>query len=228
MSESSRRTFLATLAASAFVGVGVARSLVGASPVSAPRALASSGGDRGVLPPHRVPTVLGPPPLSALRPLPASGTLTLPPPHDNTVALTLDDGVNTEVVRLYTQFALDTGVRLTFFVNGVNRSWADRTALLHPLVDSGQIQLANHTWSHPDLTRVSKDRIAAEITRNEAFLKKTYGVDPAPYLRPPYGFPQRRCRCRRSRLGPHGNHHVVGFVGRFHGDQGGLHRGDGR
>ena len=55
-------------------------------------------------------------------------------------------------MRAYTQFAKDTGVRLTFFVNGTYDSWTDNLAMLRPLVESGQIQLGNHTWSHPDLT----------------------------------------------------------------------------
>ncbi len=91
------------------------------------------------------------------------------------------------MVRLYTQFAQDTGVRLTYFVNGQYDSWTDNATLLRPLVDSGQIQLGNHTWSHPDLTTVSKSRIADELTKNHKFLKTTYGVDAAPYFRPPYG-----------------------------------------
>ncbi|PXW25880.1 UNVERIFIED_CONTAM: peptidoglycan/xylan/chitin deacetylase (PgdA/CDA1 family) [Williamsia faeni] len=103
------------------------------------------------------------------------------------LALTLDDGVNSEVVRLYTQFAKDTGIRLTYFVNGVYDSWTENTAILRPLVDSGQIQLGNHTWSHPDLTTVSKSRIADELTQNDKFLRQTYGVDARPYFRPPYG-----------------------------------------
>ncbi len=70
------------------------------------------------------------------------------------LALTVDDGVNTEVVRLYTQFAKDTGVRLTYFVNGVYTSWTDHIDLLRPMVDDGQIQLANHTWLHPNLTKL--------------------------------------------------------------------------
>ena len=103
------------------------------------------------------------------------------------LALTVDDGVNSEVVRLYTQFAKDTGIRLTYFVNGTYDSWTDNAALLRPLVDSGQIQLGNHTWSHPDLTTVSKSRITDELSRNHKFLAKTYGIDAAPYFRPPYG-----------------------------------------
>jgi len=118
---------------------------------------------------------------------PAAGVLNRLPGHGDVLALTLDDGVNPDVVRLYTEFARDTGVRLTFFVNGTYDSWTANRALLRPLVESGQIQLGNHTWSHPDLTKVSTSRVADEISRNDAFLKKSYGVDAAPYFRPPYG-----------------------------------------
>ena len=81
----------------------------------------------------------------------------------------------------------DTGLRLTYFVNGIYQSWTDNLALLRPLVERGQIQLANHTWSHPDLTKVSKTLVAQEISRNDRFLKNTFGVDARPYFRPPYG-----------------------------------------
>ena len=102
-------------------------------------------------------------------------------------ALTVDDGASSEVVRLYTQFAKDTGIRLTYFVNGQYNSWTENAGLLRPLVESGQIQLGNHTYSHPDLTSVSKQQIADELTKNGTFLRNTYGVDAAPYFRPPYG-----------------------------------------
>jgi hypothetical protein len=48
----------------------------------------------------------------------------------NLLALTLDDGVNSDVVRLYTQFAKDTGLRLTYFVNGTYGSWTENRGLL--------------------------------------------------------------------------------------------------
>ncbi len=129
-----------------------------------------------------------PPPLPNPRvPLPGGGVLTSLPGDGIQLALTVDDGVNSEVVRLYTEFARDSGVRLTYFVNGVNRSWTDNRDLLRPLVDSGQIQLANHTWSHPDLTTVSNSEVAGQITRNASFLSDMYGVNAAPFFRPPYG-----------------------------------------
>ena len=120
-------------------------------------------------------------------PLPAGGSLTALPGGGDLFALTVDDGASSEVVRLYTQFAKDTGIRLTYFVNGQYNSWTENAGLLRPLVESGQIQLGNHTYSHPDLTSVSKQQIADELTKNGTFLRNTYGVDAAPYFRPPYG-----------------------------------------
>jgi hypothetical protein len=67
------------------------------------------------------------------------------------LALTVDDGVSSSVVAAFAQFCRDTGTRLTFFVNGVNPSWSDNAPALRPLVDSGQVQMANHTWSEANL-----------------------------------------------------------------------------
>jgi peptidoglycan/xylan/chitin deacetylase (PgdA/CDA1 family) len=131
--------------------------------------------------------VLPPPSLSPRIPLPGGGVLSKLPGKGDLLALTVDDGANSEVVRAYARFAKDTGVRLTFFVNGMYKSWTENLDALRPLVDSGQIQLGNHTWSHPDLTTLPKDQIAQQITRNDQFLMKTYGIGAKPYWRPPYG-----------------------------------------
>ena len=95
--------------------------------------------------------------------------------------------MNSEVVRQYTQLAKDTGIRLTYFVNGIYDSWRDNAALLRPLVESGQIQLGNHTWSHPDLTTLSRTRSPISCSATTASCGNTYGVDATPYFRPPYG-----------------------------------------
>ncbi|MBV8929069.1 MAG: polysaccharide deacetylase family protein [Mycobacteriaceae bacterium] len=196
----NRRRFLgelaATVAAAGFAGIGTAKLMLDSSPGKLAQA-------QGVAPaattapivavpaparyaPHAEP-LLPPPPAAARVALPVGGMLNRLPGQGDLLALTLDDGVNTDVVRLYTEFARDTGVRLTYFINGTYKSWTDNLTLLRPLVESGQVQLANHTWSHPDLTTVSKSRIADEISRNDQFLTKTYGVDAKPYFRPPYG-----------------------------------------
>ncbi len=109
------------------------------------------------------------------------------PGHGNRIAWTVDDGVNSDVVAAYAQFARDSGVRLTFFLNGIYASWAHNAPALRPLVDSGQVQLGNHTFSHADLTKLSDAGIVSELRRNDDFIRNTYGVNAAPFYRPPYG-----------------------------------------
>jgi peptidoglycan/xylan/chitin deacetylase (PgdA/CDA1 family) len=184
VTELDRRRFLVAVAATvAVTGISlcsaegpkgtVARADV---PGSAPKPLSAV-----------LPKLLPPPGPGSRVMLPGGAVLSKLPGDGDLLAWTVDDGVDTDVVRLYTQFAKDTGVRLTYFVTGVYRSWTENADLLRPLVESGQIQLANHTWTHPDLTKLSPSQIADELKNTDAFLRDTYGVDAAPYFRPPYG-----------------------------------------
>ena len=115
------------------------------------------------------------------------GVLTRLPGNGNQLALTIDDGTSVAVVGAFAQFCHDSGTRLTFFVNGVNSSWSVNAPALRPMVDSGQIQMGNHTWSHPYLNRIGLSAVADQLSRNADFLKNTYGTDGTPYWRPPYG-----------------------------------------
>jgi len=115
------------------------------------------------------------------------GVLTRLPGNGNQLALTIDDGTSVAVVGAFAQFCQDSGTRLTFFVNGVNSSWSVNAPALRPMVDSGQIQMGNHTWSHPYLNRMGLSAVADQLSRNADFLKNTYGTDGTPYWRPPYG-----------------------------------------
>ena len=197
-----RRTFVATVAgslvaaASAFaIGVEVGDGMLGPS---RSRALPTPGPTTSLVP-RATPATFQPPealpahfsaPRLAKHPIPGGAITSLPGPG-NAIALTVDDGVDTEVVRLYTEFAARTGMRLTFFLNGVRPSWTDNAPALRPLVESGQVQLGNHTWSHPDLTKLSTAGVIAELQRNEDFIRNIYGVSAKPYFRPPFGFHDR-------------------------------------
>jgi peptidoglycan/xylan/chitin deacetylase (PgdA/CDA1 family) len=119
-------------------------------------------------------------------PAPA-GILTRLPGEGNQLALTVDDGTSVPVVGAFAQFCRDSGTRLTFFVNGANPSWSVNAPALRPMVDSGQVQMANHTWSHPYLNRIGASAVADQIRRNADFLTNTYGADGTPFFRPPYG-----------------------------------------
>jgi len=129
------------------------------------------------------------------------GTITMLPGAGNNIALTVDDGTDTEVVHAYAQLAARTGLRLTFFANGYMSSWTDHAPLLRPLVDSGQAIIANHTWSHQNLTELSEHDIAEEVHHNERFLHQTYGCTGRPFLRPPYGYHDDRVDDVLSELG---------------------------
>ena len=119
-----------------------------------------------------------PPPLGVVDRLPGDG---------RSLALTIDDGTNSEVVAAFAAFAVDAGVRLTFFPNGRYSSWEDNAPALRKLVDSGQVVFGNHTWSHPDLTTLGDAQVVDEIRRNQVFLRNTFGVRDSPFFRPPFG-----------------------------------------
>jgi peptidoglycan/xylan/chitin deacetylase (PgdA/CDA1 family) len=121
-------------------------------------------------------------------PLPApTGVVSCLPGQGRLIALTVDDGTNSDVVAAFAQLATDTGLRLTFFPNGRYASWTDNARVLRPLVESGQVSLGNHTWSHLDLTTLSDAEVAAEIRRADEFLRDVFGVRHTAFLRPPFG-----------------------------------------
>jgi peptidoglycan/xylan/chitin deacetylase (PgdA/CDA1 family) len=117
---------------------------------------------------------------------PPRGVVSGLPGEGSSLALTIDDGTNSAVVAAFVALAARTGIRLTFFPNGRYRSWQDNAPALRPLVDSGQVTLGNHTWSHPDVTTLDDRALTEEIRRNKQFLWSTYGVQ-TPFFRPPYG-----------------------------------------
>ncbi|QNG21511.1 Peptidoglycan/xylan/chitin deacetylase, PgdA/CDA1 family [Rhodococcus triatomae] len=160
----------------------------GCSPAHGEVALpVEQGGAAAPPPPPGPPPLPGPPPPSARVPVPAGAVTAIPGPGSN-IALTVDDGASADVVGAYIQFAKDTGARFTFFVTGVFDGWTTHRAALRPLVDSGQIQLGNHTWDHPDLTALTATGVAEQFHRTKTFLHDTFGVDGTPYYRPPFGY----------------------------------------
>src|ERR1700738_4228245 len=100
-SELNRRRFLAALAAATVGAVGAARLVADAEPRTFAPAVAAKGATSGPTAPS---ASLPPPPMGARIPLPGRGALSKIPGQGNLLALTVDDGVNSEVVRAYTQF----------------------------------------------------------------------------------------------------------------------------
>jgi peptidoglycan/xylan/chitin deacetylase (PgdA/CDA1 family) len=126
----------------------------------------------------------GPPSVPAV--IPRRTVVATVPDDPPLVALTVDDGVSPEVVRAYVELAAVTGIRLTFFANGVYPSWSQNAALMRPLVDSGQIVVGNHTWDHPDITTISSSALADQLRRNDRALADLFGHSTKPFFRPPF------------------------------------------
>ncbi|KAJ5894742.1 hypothetical protein N7495_006433 [Penicillium taxi] len=107
-----------------------------------------------------------------------------------TVALTFDDGPSR-----YTGDLLDLLDRYhapaTFFVTGINNGkgpiddtdlpWA---RMIERMVRSGH-QVASHTWSHQDLSKITQDQRREQMEKNEGAVRNILGYFPT-YMRPPY------------------------------------------
>ncbi|EJT78333.1 chitin deacetylase [Gaeumannomyces tritici R3-111a-1] len=109
---------------------------------------------------------------------------------NGTVALTFDDGPY-----IYTSEALDilgrNGIKATFFIVGANGGKGqinDPASGYAPIIkrmwDAGH-QIASHTWSHQDMTTLSKQQRHDQIVKNEIAIASILGVLPT-YFRPPY------------------------------------------
>lgn len=144
----------------------------------------------------RVPRAIGLPPAGSEDvPAPVTGDtggsreLRHGPPGTRRIALTVDDGDCTECVAGYVAFVARTGIHLTFSPNGVYaREWGPHAATLRPLIERGQVQVMNHTFSHRNLTRLPAAQVREELERNEEWVARTFATTTRPYYRPPYGF----------------------------------------
>jgi peptidoglycan-N-acetylglucosamine deacetylase len=148
--------------------------------------------------PPRVGFMATPAPVPALPPIPPPhpGRPTIvshASPSGGSVALTIDDGYSPEAVDAYVAFAARSGICIIFSPNGINhRIWERHTKRLRPLIATGQVQIGNHTWSHPDLRALSDVAVREEIERNEQWIQETFGITSRPWFRPPFGFHDQR------------------------------------
>ncbi len=153
-------------------------------------------------PPAR-PTTVPPTPSPVARPAMAERAAVIQrgDPHRPLVALTFDIGIPTaEVIPQVLDRLRERQVRATFFITG---QWAERQpALLQRLVDEGH-ELANHTYSHPDLTKLSEAAVRDQIERTEEIVQRLTGRSTRPYFRPPFGAYDARILALVAQMGYH-------------------------
>ena len=105
------------------------------------------------------------------------------------MAWTVDDGASVTALRSYVDLLeKHDDLRMTMFVLAGAHSWKVLAKPLRELAQTGQVQMANHTWNHLDLTRATNRKIKQELVLTSRFIEDNFGVDPGPYWRPPYGY----------------------------------------
>jgi peptidoglycan-N-acetylglucosamine deacetylase len=116
-------------------------------------------------------------------------------PRHKYVALTLDDGYNfqPQMLELLKQY----DAHCTTFVIG---SWAASHKSDLKLMKNAGFEIANHSWSHPQLTKISSAGVASELTRTQKIISSVTG-NQAPYLRPPFGATDNSVKATAAGLG---------------------------
>jgi peptidoglycan/xylan/chitin deacetylase (PgdA/CDA1 family)/tetratricopeptide (TPR) repeat protein len=100
-----------------------------------------------------------------------------------TVALTFDDGPHPKYTEQILALLRKYGIKACFFELGSNISRSGDVA--HKVFEAGHI-LANHSYSHPVLSKLSEAQRQKEIEDTSALLEKTAGKK-TQLFRPPYG-----------------------------------------
>jgi peptidoglycan/xylan/chitin deacetylase (PgdA/CDA1 family) len=99
------------------------------------------------------------------------------------IALTFDDGPSEKLTpRLLDLFA-QHHIHATFFVIGENV--AQHPEIVKRAAGEGH-EIGNHSWSHPNLAKMSDDGVRSQIKRTEEAITGAIGTRPT-LLRPPYG-----------------------------------------
>ena len=103
--------------------------------------------------------------------------------HIPEIALTFDDGPNPYYTPQVLAILQRYGVKATFF--DVGYLVADYPNIVRQEHNQENL-VANHSWSHPDLTYFSAQAIQSQLTSTSHIIQATIGVRPT-FFRPPYG-----------------------------------------
>ncbi|TVT05020.1 glycosyltransferase [Amycolatopsis bartoniae] len=101
---------------------------------------------------------------------------------DKTVVLTFDDGPSSEWTEQILSVLKENGVVGTFFEVGTQV--AKYSGIMQDVVDSGS-EVGVHTFTHPDLTKVSDERVQLELSESQLALAGAADIT-SNIVRPPY------------------------------------------
>lgn len=104
-------------------------------------------------------------------------------PNKKYISLTFDDGPNPKTTPKLLDILKDKGVNATFFMLGQNV--VKNEAIVKRTAEEGH-EVASHSYSHPQLTELSPERINEEVQNTDKAIYRAIGKLPTDF-RPPYG-----------------------------------------
>jgi peptidoglycan/xylan/chitin deacetylase (PgdA/CDA1 family) len=99
------------------------------------------------------------------------------------IAMTFDDGPHATLTPKLLDLLAAHQMKATFFVIGQNA--ADHPEILRRAIREGH-EIANHSWSHPNLAKMSDEAVRRELQKTDDAIFAAIGKHPT-LLRPPYG-----------------------------------------
>ena len=99
------------------------------------------------------------------------------------IAMTFDDGPHATLTPKLLDMLAARRLKATFFV--VGKCVAEYPEILKRAAREGH-EIASHSWSHPNLGKMSDEAVRAELRKTDDAIKSAVGVRPT-IMRPPYG-----------------------------------------
>lgn len=100
------------------------------------------------------------------------------------IALTYDAGSGADGAAAIVDVLKKHGVTSTFFLTG---KWVERYPDLAKRIAAEGHEIANHTYSHPDLTKLTPQEVIQQVQDGEAAIRRITGKETKPLFREPYG-----------------------------------------
>lgn len=100
------------------------------------------------------------------------------------IALTYDAGSGADGAAVILDVLKKHGLRSTFFLTG---RWVEKFPDLAKRIAAEGHEIANHTYSHPDLTKLKPNQVLEEIRKGEEAIRRVTGRETRPLFREPYG-----------------------------------------
>jgi peptidoglycan-N-acetylglucosamine deacetylase len=99
------------------------------------------------------------------------------------IAMTFDDGPSATLTPKLLELLAAHHIKATFFVIGENV--AEYPEIVARAAREGH-EIGNHSWSHPNLGKMSDESVRSQLRRTDDAIKSAAGKRPT-LLRPPYG-----------------------------------------